>query len=69
MDGKPSDDEITRVWGQALALSREPVGYRSVLDPEPQRRGPPLRVRIARSLVDDLERRGVTETDIERLGL
>lgn len=64
---KPRDPEIVRLWTMAERLARPSYGYRSAL--EPPTRGPGLGERLACRLADDLEARGVTEADLERLGL
>lgn len=64
---KPSDAEICRMWRMAESLARPSIAYRSALDPIPH--SPSLGQRLAAGIADDLESRGVTEADIDRLGL
>lgn len=64
---KPSDAEIVRLWTMAERLNAPDLGYRSALDPI--QRGPSLGQRLAHRFAADLEARGVTESDLDRLGL
>ena len=64
---KPDDAEITRVWTLACRLNRPSIAYRSALEPIPC--GPGLGPRLAGLMVQRLEACGVTEADLDRLGL